>query len=68
MSGFELLQQVRTVDPHMPFVMLTGRNDMDSIVAARDQKVSSYLLKPFSQEQLAQHLINAKKMSALQGI
>ena len=52
----------------MPFVMLTGRNDMDSIVAARDQKVSSYLLKPFSQEQLAQHLVNAKKMSALQGI
>ena len=68
MSGFELLQQVRTVDPNMPFVMLTGRNDMDSIVAARDQKVSSYLLKPFSQEQLAQHLINAKKMSALQKI
>jgi two-component system chemotaxis response regulator CheY len=68
MSGFELLQQVRTVDPHMPFVMLTGRNDMDSIVAARDQKVSSYLLKPFSQEQLAQHLINAKKMSTLQSI
>ena len=68
MSGFELLQQVRTVDPHMPFVMLTGRNDMDSIVAARDQKVSSYLLKPFSQEQLAQHLVNAKKMSALQQI
>jgi two-component system chemotaxis response regulator CheY len=65
MSGFELLQQVRTVDPNMPFVMLTGRNDMDSIVAARDQKVSSYLLKPFSQEQLAQHLINAKKMSTL---
>jgi len=54
MSGFELLQQIRTVDPSMPFVMLTGRNDMDSIVAARDQKVSSYLLKPFSQEQLAQ--------------
>ena len=68
MSGFELLQQVRTVDPNMPFVMLTGRNDMDSIVAARDQKVSSYLLKPFSQEQLAQHLINAKKMSTLQSI
>jgi response regulator of citrate/malate metabolism len=41
---------------------------MDSIVAARDQKVSSYLLKPFSQEQLAQHLINAKKMSTLQSI
>lgn len=68
MTGFELLQQVRTVDPNMPFVMLTGRNDMDSIVAARDQKVSSYLLKPFSQEQLAQHLVNAKKMAALQKI
>jgi two-component system chemotaxis response regulator CheY len=68
MSGLELLQQIRTVDPNMPFVMLTGRNDMDSIVAARDLKVSSYLLKPFSQEQLAQHLVNAKKASILQTI
>jgi two-component system chemotaxis response regulator CheY len=61
LSGLQLLQQIRTVNPEVPFVMLTGRNDMDSVIAARDGGVTSYLLKPFSQEQLAHHLANAKK-------
>ncbi|MHA1538015.1 MAG: response regulator [Alphaproteobacteria bacterium] len=56
MSGIELLQQFRTVDPDVPFVMLTGRNDMDSVTSARDLGVTGYLLKPFSQEQLEGYL------------
>ena len=56
MTGIELLEQFRTVDPDVPFVMLTGRNDMDSVTAARDMGVTGYLLKPFSQEQLEQYL------------
>jgi len=56
MTGIDLLQQFRTVDPDVPFVMLTGRNDMDSVTAARDLGVTGYLLKPFSQEQLEQYL------------
>ncbi len=56
MTGIELLEQFRTVDPDVPFVMLTGRNDMDSVTAARDMGVTGYLLKPFSQEQLEVYL------------
>lgn len=51
-SGLNLLQQIRTVDPDVPFLMLTGRADADSVKAARDVGVSGYMLKPFSAEQL----------------
>ncbi|MBI3451731.1 MAG: response regulator [Rhodospirillales bacterium] len=56
MSGLELLQQVRTADPDTMFLMLTGRNDIDSVKAARDFGVNGYLLKPFSAEQLRKKL------------
>lgn len=56
MSGIELLQQVRRIDPGMPFLMLTGRADMASVREAKDFGVSSYLAKPFTAEQLAQRL------------
>ena len=51
-SGLNLLQQIRTVDPDVPFLMLTGRADADSVKAARDVGVTGYMLKPFSAEQL----------------
>src|SRR5262249_60296794 len=44
MSGLELLRQVRAATPHVSFIMLTGRNDIDSVRAARDLGVDSYLL------------------------
>ena len=52
LSGIELLNQVRTVDPDMPFVMLTGLADIESVTAARVGGVSAYLRKPFSPGQL----------------
>ena len=56
LTGLELLHQVRTADPDMPFLMLTGLADMDSVVAAREGGVSGYLRKPFSPEQLEAEL------------
>ena len=56
MTGIEVLQQIRTVDPDAPFIMLTGRADQDSVVAARDFGVNGYLLKPFSLQQLQEKL------------
>jgi two-component system chemotaxis response regulator CheY len=57
MSGLELLKQLRSVSPQMRFIMLTGRNDVDSVRTARDHGVDSYLLKPFSAEQLRDKLL-----------
>ncbi len=52
LTGIELLRQIRTVDPDIPFLMLTGLATADSVSAARDLGATAYLKKPFSPEQL----------------
>ena len=52
MSGVELLRQLRTVDPSMPFLMVTGRGDLESVVEANSSGVTGYIRKPFSAAQL----------------
>lgn len=52
MTGLELLRQLRTVDPDMPFLMVTSRSDMESVVAAKSASVTAYIRKPFSPAQL----------------
>lgn len=48
MSGIDLLRQMRSVMPNMPFLMLTGRGDMDSVTEAKANGVTAYIRKPFS--------------------
>ena len=52
LSGVEFLRQLRTVDPDTPFLMVTGRSDMVSVVEAKTSGVSGYIRKPFSPAQL----------------
>jgi len=62
MTGVEFLRQIRTVDPAFPFLMVTGRGDMDSVVEAKSSGVTAYIIKPFSPKQLEAKLrIVAKK-------
>ena len=56
MTGIELLQQLRTVDPDLPVLMLTGLANVDSVIAARESGVGAYLRKPYSAEQLEQKI------------
>lgn len=48
LSGIELLRQMRSVSPDMPFLMLTGRGDIESVAAAKSSGVTAYICKPFS--------------------
>jgi two-component system chemotaxis response regulator CheY len=65
MTGAELLRQLRTVDPDMPFLMVTGRGDMDSVVEAKTSGVTGYICKPFSAAGLeAKIRIIAQRMAA----
>ncbi len=65
MSGVELLRQLRTVDPSLPFLMVTGRSDMESVVEAKSSGVTAYIRKPFSPKQLEAKLrIILYKMAA----
>ena len=58
-SGLDLLTQLRTVDLDMPFLMITGNADLQSVQEAKSHGVSGYLRKPFSANELE------KKLSAM---
>jgi two-component system chemotaxis response regulator CheY len=65
MTGVELLRQLRTVDPNIPFLMVTGRSDLESVVEAKSSGVTAYIRKPFSSKQLEAKLkIILHKMAA----
>lgn len=57
MSGLELLCQVRTVYPDMPFMMVTGNNDFESVKIAKESGVNAYITKPFSASQVQSKLL-----------
>lgn len=52
MSGLEVLKQVRTCDPDLPFIMVTGLASYETVLEAKAHGVSGYVKKPFSADQL----------------
>ncbi len=56
MTGIELLQQVRTVHLDMPFIMVTGNADAESVKLAAKCGVNGYISKPYLPQQIADSL------------
>ena len=58
MSGLEFLETLRAsaAYAHVPFIMITGVGQRESIEAALRQGVSGYLVKLFNQDQLEAQL------------
>ena len=52
MSGMELFKRVQTKHPKLPFLMLTGRADLESVVAAKKAGVHGYIVKPIAAQEL----------------
>lgn len=52
MSGIELFDRVNSLRPGMPFLMLTGRADANSVIAAKKAGVPAYIVKPISPDEL----------------
>jgi DNA-binding NtrC family response regulator len=52
MDGVELLRQVRSRYPQLPFVLVTAHGSVDSAVAAMKNGADDYLLKPLNREEL----------------
>jgi two-component system chemotaxis response regulator CheY len=50
MSGMELFDQVRSLRPGLPFVMLTGQLDAKSEAQAKQAGIAAYLVKPVSSD------------------
>ena len=46
-SGFELLKQVKNVDPKQPVIIMTAYSDLDTTVQGYQQGAFEYLPKPF---------------------
>jgi len=63
LNGVQLLRQIRSADTGIPFLMVTGRDDMDSVLEAKSSGVTAYIRKPYSAVQLEAKLrIVMKKM------
>lgn len=62
MSGIEVLKQIRSCDPDLPFLMVTGQSDVDSVVEAKAYSVTAYIKKPFSMEELRKKLRIVRRM------
>lgn len=58
-TGIEFLREVRQIDPKLPFLMVTARSDQESVSAAIENKVTSYIRKPFT------YLDLSKKVSSI---
>lgn len=64
LAGIDVLKQLRSVNPDLPFLMLTGRGDLQSVTEARASGVTAYIRKPFSPAQLEVKLrVIQQKMS-----
>jgi two-component system chemotaxis response regulator CheY len=58
MSGIELLQEIRRDESlrQTPFIMITGNNQPENVIAAKKAGVNSYVVKPFNATTLKQRL------------
>ncbi|GGE61818.1 response regulator [Streptosporangium jomthongense] len=55
-TGLELIRAVRKVDNDVPVIMISGRADRDSILAAAHLRINGYISKPFQVDVLHQRL------------
>ncbi|MFT3973617.1 MAG: sigma-54 dependent transcriptional regulator [Amaricoccus sp.] len=53
MSGLELFERVRAIDPEIPVILVTGHADVDVAVKAVKDGVYDFIAKPFDAARLA---------------
>lgn len=46
-NGFELLKQIKNLDPKLPVIIMTAYSDLDTTVQAYQEGAFEYLAKPF---------------------
>ncbi|MDV7340564.1 DUF2336 domain-containing protein [Terasakiella sp. A23] len=58
MDGQEILEEVRDLDEDLPFMLMSAKNDEDSILEAKEYGISEYVLKPYSEADLLKRIEN----------
>jgi len=63
-DGFELLRNIRSIPQwaNIPFVMVTGDAEMDTVLLAAKTRVSEFIIKPFSADLLKKKIESALAM------
>lgn len=52
MNGLQLLDELRKTGSSVPFLIVTSRGDLESVMEAKSSGVTAYILKPYSINQL----------------
>ena len=65
MSGLEVLKSIRTFQPELPVVLMTGYAAIDNAVEAMKNGATDYLAKPFENDELIEKVKNAIKNRAV---
>ncbi len=52
MDGIDLLENIKTLDPDLPVIMMTAHGTIDKAVEAMQKGAYSYILKPFDNQRL----------------
>lgn len=55
-SGLDLVRHIRKLDRSVPILMISGRSDRESVLAAAHYRVSGFISKPFSVEMVRDRL------------
>jgi len=59
MSGIEVLKSVRTLQPHIPVILITGFASVDTAVEAMKNGATDYISKPFAPDVLLEKVHHA---------
>ncbi len=62
MDGIQLLENIKTLDPDLPVIMMTAHGTIDKAVEAMQKGAYSYILKPFDNERLTIYVNKAISM------
>ncbi len=58
-NGFELLKQIKHIDPLLPVIIMTAYSDLDTTVQAHQEGAFKYLAKPFDIDDAIELVENA---------
>lgn len=56
MTGIQFLRKVREKHPNLPFILLTAESEKSQVIEALQARVSGYIVKPFSSQQIGEKL------------
>ena len=59
MSGFELIEKIKEINPHQIFMMVTGLDSKEDLIRAINLKVSFFVQKPIKPKKFVQVLEDA---------